>query len=85
MDCERTNPSSPKTIRLHVAMAERDTPLTMIHALSHHEHSETADNDLRERREAVATADVAASEAHDTHTLPIDTSGDAPFPLYYPT
>jgi hypothetical protein len=49
----------------------RGTPLTVIHTLSHLEHSETADNDLRERREALATADAVASEADDTHTLSI--------------
>ena len=67
--------------RLHAAMQERGTPLTVIHTLSHLENSETADNDLRERREALATADEVANEAHAMPPLPTDTSGDEPFPL----
>ena len=68
--------------RLHAAMNARGTPLTVVHTLSHLEHIETSDLDLRERREALSTADAAASDAHDAHLLPVDTSGDEPFPLF---
>ena len=67
--------------RLHTAMITRGTPLSIIHTLSHLEHTVSKSPSLKGRRDALANADNTADRHHSSEPIPHDRTGDEPYPL----
>jgi hypothetical protein len=77
-------PYKTTIIRLANAMKARGALLQITHPHSHLEHKHSTNDNLNERRQALAGADAAADVAHASEILPYNTEGVENFPLITP-